>query len=267
MNLSSLHLRRLVYPCVASLIHFRAVPFLAWITALAVLPAGQTLRAASEPQPEPEPARFDPVVRDIEGWTVYIEPALLEGEHREEGARALTMLANHLQRIKILVPAGPLEKLQSIGIWIEHQHPTLGAMQYHPSRDWLVEHGHDPRLAQKVHITRARELFSRGQMLKHPAVILHELAHGYHDQVLGFDHPDILAAYRQAREAGRYEDVLLYTGRRVKHYGLTNHKEYFAEGTEAYFYRNDFYPFVRAELKEHDPGLHAVLEKIWGRAE
>ena len=52
----------------------------------------------------------------------------------------------------------------------------------------------------------------------------------------------------------------------MTHYGLTNHKEYFAEGTEAYFYRNDFYPFVRAELKEHDPTLHDVLAKVWGPA-
>jgi dipeptidyl-peptidase-4 len=50
----------------------------------------------------------------------------------------------------------------------------------------------------------------------------------------------------------------------VKHYAATNHKEYFAEGTEAYFYHNDFYPFVRAELKQHDPTLHDALEKIWG---
>jgi dipeptidyl-peptidase-4 len=49
----------------------------------------------------------------------------------------------------------------------------------------------------------------------------------------------------------------------VKHYGLTNHKEYFAEATEAYFYRNDFYPFVRAELKQYDPDMHVLLEKIW----
>jgi len=50
----------------------------------------------------------------------------------------------------------------------------------------------------------------------------------------------------------------------VKHYGLTNPMEYFAEGTEAYFYRNDFYPFVRAELKEFDPKLHDLLVEIWG---
>jgi hypothetical protein len=214
----------------------------------------------------PPPVRFDPMLRDIEGWKVHIEPALIDGEHREEGAKALTMLANHLQRIKILVPAGPLAKLQTIEIWIEHNHPLLKAMQYHPSKGWLLANGHDPRLTRKVHITVAKALFSRGQMFKHPAVILHELAHGYHDQILSFEHPDILAAYNKAKAAGTYESVLLYTGKKVKHYGLTNHKEYFAEGTEAYLYRNDFYPFVRAELKEHDPTLHDVLEKIWGPA-
>ena len=210
--------------------------------------------------------RFDPVLRDLEGWKVHVEPALLDGAHREEGSKALTMLANHLQRIKILVPAEPLAKLQTIEIWIEYDHPRLKSMQYHPSRGWLVDNGHDPRLARKVHITQARELFSRGQMLKHPAVVLHELAHGYHDQILSFDHSEILAAFNKAKESGSYENVLLYTGKMVKHYGLTNHKEYFAEGTEAYLYRNDFYPFVRAELKEHDPALHAVLVKIWGAA-
>lgn len=220
----------------------------------------------STDKPAPDPIRFDPVVRDIEGWRVYIDPALLEGPHQEEGTRALTMLANHLQRIQILVPPEPLKKLQTMEIWIEHSHPRLKAMQYHPSKDWLVNHGHDPRLARKVHITQARELLSRGQMLKHPAVILHELAHAYHDQVLSFDNPEIIAAFNKAKEAGIYEKVLLYTGKKVRHYALSNHKEYFAEGTEAFFYRNDFYPFVRAELNEHDPVLHELLVKIWGSA-
>lgn len=210
--------------------------------------------------------RFDPVKRDIEGWAVHVEPALLEGEHKEEGAKALTMLANHLQRIKILVPTEPLKKMQALEIWMEHDHPKLKSMQYHPSREWLVNHGHDPRLAKKVHITQARELLSRGQMLKHPAVVLHELAHAYHDQVLSFDHPEIIDVFQKAKATGSYEKVLLYSGEKVKHYALTDHKEYFAEGTEAYFYRNDFYPFVRAELKEHDPAFHDLLVKIWGPA-
>ena len=65
-------------------------------------------------------------------------------------------------------------------------------------------------------------------------------------------------------KAGIYDEVLLYTGKKVRAYAANNHMEYFAEGTEAYFYRNDFYPFVRAELKEHDPVLHDLLEDIWG---
>jgi dipeptidyl-peptidase-4 len=156
-----------------------------------------------------------------------------------------------------------LAKLQQLEIWLEHSHPTLKAKQYHPSRDWLVANGHDPRLTRKVHIPQARDLLSREQMLKHPAVILHELAHAYHDQVLGFEHPAIIAAYEKAKAAGNYEEVLAHTGRRVRHYGLTNHKEYFAEGTEAFFYRNDFYPFVRAELEVHDPTLLKLLTEIW----
>jgi len=208
--------------------------------------------------------RFDPVVQQIEGWTVSVDPGLLDGEHSEVGARALKMLANHLQRINILVPEEHLARMQKLEIWIEHHHPTLGAMQYHPSVGWLKSHGHDARLAKKVHIPRAESLLSRHQMVKHPAVVLHELAHAYHDQYLGFDEPRIVEAYEKAKAAGTYENVLLYTGQRVRHYAMTDQKEYFAEGTEAYFYRNDFYPFVRAELKEHDPVLHDLLSDVWG---
>ncbi|NQV34773.1 MAG: metallopeptidase, partial [Phycisphaeraceae bacterium] len=201
------------------------------------------------------PVRFDPVQKNIEGWTVHVDPQLLKGEHSEMGAESLKMLANHLQRIAILIPEPHLAKMKKLEIWIEYRHPTLGAMQYHPSAGWLKSNGHDLRLAKKVHITRAESLLSRQQMLKHPAVILHELAHAYHDQVLTFDEPRVIAAFKKAEKAGIYEQSLLYTGQTVRHYGLSNHKEYFAEGTEAFFYRNDFYPFVRAELKEHDPTL------------
>jgi hypothetical protein len=208
---------------------------------------------------------IEPVKQEIEGWTVHVDPQLLEGEHAEMGGQALKMLANHLQRIAILMPAEPLAAMRKMEIWIERGHPELRAMQYHPSKEWLVGNGHDPRLAKKVHVTRAAELLSRDQMLKHPAVILHELAHAYHDQILSFDDPGIIAAYDKAMKDGTYETVLLHTGDRVRHYGATNHKEYFAEATEAYFYRNDFYPFVRAELKLHDPTAYAEMERVWER--
>lgn len=209
---------------------------------------------------------IEPVEQQMEGWTIQVDPALLSGKHQEEGGRALKMLANHLQRIAILMPEKPLRDLRSVEIWIEHDHPELKNMQYHPGADWLVEHGYDPELVKKVHIPVAADLLSRDQMFKQPAVILHELAHAYHDQILGFDDQGLIHAYSEAMKLGIYDKALLYNGDRVKHYATTNHKEYFAEATEAYFYSNDFYPFVRAELKLHDPVGHAAVERAWGLA-
>jgi dipeptidyl-peptidase-4 len=221
--------------------------------------------AAKEAEPK-KVGWVETVDRDIEGWKVSVDVALLPGgTAADEGAAVLKMLANHLQRIAILLPEEPLAKMRTCGIRIEHRHPELAPMQYHPDSDWLVSRGYDPALAKKVHIPRAADLLSRGQMLKHPAVILHELAHAYHDQILNFDEPEIMKAYRSAMDKGIYDKVLLYTGQQVKHYATTDQKEYFAESTEAYLYRNDFYPFVAAELKQHDPAMYAIMEKVWGK--
>ncbi len=224
------------------------------------------LHADKAEKKEKVPAvRFDPVVKEMEGWKVHVDPALLEGEHAAEGAKSLRMLGDHLNRIVLLMDDERLEKLRKCEIWIERHHPTLSSMQYHPSVGWLKSNGHDLRLEKKVHIPRASALISRGQLLKHPAVVLHELAHAYHDQILDFNEKSIVAAWKHAMKEKKYDKVLLFNGRLVKHYATTNHKEYFAESTEAYFYRNDFYPFVRAELKEHDPVMHGVMEKVWGK--
>ena len=76
-------------------------------------------------------------------------------------------------KAKIFVPEKQLKTLQTLEIWLERHHPTLGAMQYHPGARWLKDNGHDPRLLNKVHLPRAASLLSRQQILKHPAVILH----------------------------------------------------------------------------------------------
>ena len=46
-------------------------------------------------------------------------------------------------------------------------------------------------------------------------------------------------------------------------YAITNHREYFAELSEAYFGRNDYYPFVRAELEAFDLGGYGVVHSAW----
>lgn len=209
------------------------------------------------------PAGDEPVVRNLFGFTVHVDPALVGDP---EGERALSMLGNHLERLTVLLPAERLKEMRQLEIAMDKQHP-LGGMQYHPSARWLKANGYDVRYAKKVHIPTASALLSRSQMLKHPAVVLHELAHAYHDQILGFDHEPIRAAFAQAVRGKSYEDVMAHTGRTVRHYALTDEKEYFAEATEAYLYRNDFFPFVRAELKEFDPRIHELCAELWGDPE
>jgi len=231
---------------------------------LLLLTASLPAAPAEDKAAVPQKSFYDPVEKVIEGWAIDVDPQLLAEENRELGEKAFVALANHLQRVKYIVPAERVSELQKIRIWLELHNPVLGAMQYHPSQGWLKAHGHDPRLVRHVHLPRAQQLLDRHMWAKHPYVVLHELAHAYHDQILSFDQKAIIRAWENIRDNGSYEKVLLYTGARVRHYGLTNHKEYFAESTEAYFGVNDFYPFVRAELKEYDPQMYSLLQKIWG---
>ncbi len=103
-----------------------------------------------------------------------------------------------------------------------------------------------------------------------PNFALHELAHAYHNLFLphGFDNPEIAAAYRKAKASGLYDRVERWhgTGRTntfERAYAMTNPQEFFAENTEAFFGRNDFFPFTREELQRHDPDTFHLLERLW----
>jgi hypothetical protein len=220
---------------------------------------------AGELLADENPTFYDPVDRQLEGWSVAVDPRLLAEDNAKAADAALAALANHLQRVRYILPEDRVAQLQRVRIWIELDNAKLTSMQYHPNRKWLVDHGHDPRLTRHVHIPRAATLVERRTWAKHPYAVLHELAHAYHDQVLSFDEPEILAAFQTVKKEGTYDKVLLFTGEKnVRHYALSNHLEYFAESSEAYLGVNDFYPFVRAELREHDPVMFSLMEKIWG---
>lgn len=175
--------------------------------------------------------------------------------------RTLKLLAAQLCQIARVVPAASLAKLRQIPIWVERSSEKFQCMCYHESRDWLSTHGVNPEK------TGAVELANPETFLKwtheQPWMVLHELAHGYHQRFLGHDHAGIRECYAQAKAGKSYESVLRINGKRERHYALDNEKEYFAEATEAFFGTNDFFPFVRAELKEHDPKVFELLGRVW----
>lgn len=225
---------------------------------------GMALLAAVLQEPE---RKFVPTgqyeTRTIEGWTVQVNKALCAEPHAEVGRRALRLLEFKLEEAARLVPERPLAELRKVPIWLGVDDYIEDRACYHPSRDWLRKTGLNPDKAKAVEIGNA-SIFLR-DVKDQPMMVVHELAHAYHDRVLSFDHPKILEAYRKAKDAKLYEKVLRINGRRERAYAIKNPHEYFAEASEAYFGANDFFPFVRPELKEHDPDLYAILEEVWGR--
>jgi hypothetical protein len=202
-------------------------------------------------------------VREIEGWTVRLDNRLL-GEEKERGEKAMKLLSARLFAITVVVPEPALSKLRAVTIQLDLNHGILRAAQYHPNAGWLKSNGFSTNLVRCVHIPHVDGFLSPAENHRMPWVLLHELAHAYHDQVLGFEEPRVKAAWQKFKDSGKYAKVLTSQGGLRQHYGETNQKEFFAEMTESYFGSNDFYPFVTGELREQEPDLHVLLKEIWG---
>jgi hypothetical protein len=216
-----------------------------------------------EKQPGELPQPTSRAVRHLEGWKILVDDRLRDAPNDLLGTRALKFLEAKLVEIKAVVPAERVRELQKVTIVLDLNCGKLQAMQYHPDAGWLKANGYSADLVKCVHIPQAADLPTRRNINEQPWVILHELAHAYHDQVLGFDEPTIVAAYKRFKTSGHGDAALLYNGQRVRHYALTDQLEFFAEMTESFFGVNDFYPFNRAELKEAEPDLFALLSQIW----
>ncbi len=229
---------------------------------IAVLMSG--VLAADEKESESKP-KVEFEIRNIEGWTVYINKKGL-AEHKEQMNEALEHLQNQLYQVIRVVPQPAVTKMQElVPIWVEYD--TLGTA-YHPRRKWLTDRGHQPPegLGSAAGFCKVRSFCKNA--LHQPWVVLHELTHGYDYQFLGrgkqYSNKVIDAAYKRAKRSGTYDSVLCRYSPDTKHYAMNNKMEYLAENTEAYFGTNDFYPFVRAELREHDPHMCRLLENLWG---
>ena len=226
------------------------------------------LKSKPKPSKSSLPQPTSRTTREIEGWTVRVDDRLLgDAADADRGKRALRFLEAKLVEIKAVVPANHLKELQSYTIVMDLNCGDLGVMQYHPDAGWLKRHGYPAELEKCVHLPRVDDVLTRRNINEQPWVILHELAHAFHDQKLGFDDPRIKAAFERFKASGHGDATLLYDGSRVKHYALTNEKEFFAEMTESFFGVNDFFPFNRAELIETEPELFKLLSEVWNSAE
>jgi hypothetical protein len=203
--------------------------------------------------------------RKVSGWNVQISRDLLTNE-KDATEKAVTMLQEMLDEIVRVVPAPAVAEMQKVTLYFSPKYPGFGSSaEYHPDAGWLRDNKRDPAMAKAVEFTNIPEFEAERRRM--PNFALHELAHAYHDRVLSFDEPRIRRAFVKAEAGGTYNNVDIRNAEGKAHkgrsYAMTNHKEYFAETTEAFFSTNDIYPFNRDELKQHDPDMFALLEQVW----
>jgi hypothetical protein len=214
-----------------------------------------------------ERAANAPETRTILGWTLHIHRDLLSENNTPATEKAVGLLEPMLEEIVRVVPAPAVAELRKVPLWFSPPYPDAGARaEYHPDASWLRANGRDPGMAKAIEFTNIA-IFEE-ETRRMPNFALHELAHAYHDRFLGFEEPRIIAAYERAKAAGIYEAVKIRNAagreRTGRAYTISNHKEYFAETTEAFFSRNDIYPFTRPELEAHDPEMAKLLAELWG---
>jgi hypothetical protein len=214
----------------------------------------------------------DRQVRDIRGWTLRIDERLIARDPAMV-EKAVGLLDKHLETIVRLVPAKAVAELKKTTLNFTLPYPGVRpTAEYHGGLEWVKQAGREIALAKSVEFTMIDRLEAETKRM--PVVVLHELAHAYHDKVVpgGYQNRDILGAYQKAKASGAYDAVKRWTGEKyvdkpAKAYAMNNQMEYFAESTESYFDRNDFEPFNRAELLAKDPDMLKVVEEIWGIAE
>lgn len=257
---------------------------LACSLALLLVPTSAWAQSTSIPPPKPRAGAEDTVVlsadsefivtplrdyttRIVHGFTVKIAPDLAAGDVLR-ARRVLAALEHDLYEISLRIPPAALNCLHNIPVVVSASTPAVPGMTgrgmvFHPSAQWLTGSGLDAEREGTIEVCNADDfLLWRAEQ---PFMVLHEFAHGFHWQ-LGMDRQDVRAAFLNASETGLYRlvgYVLDDHHKKREAYALRNAGEYFSELTEAYFGRNDYFPYVRSELEAYDPQGYALIERLW----
>jgi len=204
---------------------------------------------------------------EVCGWTVWVDKRL-------DWNWVNIQLKNDLGHVCRMLPPAAIKAIQGEGraIWIAkclseldeegNERKQHGAC-VHYDETWLLSHGN---LAEKKNGNMEIYCWEHysNYNLHRVDTMLHELSHVYH-YLIGFDNKTVLKTFEDAKAAKLYDAVEHCSGETRRAYAMVNEKEYFASLCVPYFYgRNDYFPFIRPELKEYDPAAFAMLEEVWG---
>lgn len=214
---------------------------------------------------------------EIEGFQVKIRTYV---EKTNAAQAALKLMEENLKEVNELIPEYALTVMKEHPIWLEENLTIEGvqtsAAWYNAYLDFLKYYNLMEAKYKCVEITNYTNYVNWSKQ-NQPYMVLHELCHLYHDLAIenGYDNKELLDAYNHAYSTGMYTDTPYCLDWRTdpptqynitgKAYAMNNVTEYFSEICEAYWGKNDYYPFDYWDLKEYDPMGFEQMEKIWGK--
>jgi len=206
------------------------------------------------------------------GFTLIVSREVYDQSDKLDG-HPLGCLQSELQLIASLLPDATAKALAKVPIWVEWDHilpgsPSVLAVYFGLGSESLGFRGIDPQKAKCVCIQTLRRIYlmkSRDKLRQ--TVLLHELAHAVHQQLLGDGNPLVSNAYKQAMTRSLYAKVEHLGGAKKNGYATTNDAEYFAELSCCYLDKIDYYPFKPSELREYDSPGYELMTRVWGTPE
>lgn len=197
---------------------------------------------------------------NLDGVTVNIQKDIAFNLQNQADFR---FLLSRILRIKAQVPDWFFQFVKNTKIWVDNS-SVDGSAWYNASAEWLVENGYPREMAKGVQITNLRNYVDWTRK-NQPEMLLHEMSHAYHHQVMvqGYNNPFIMSAYTTSMSSGKYNSVDYSLGGKQKAYATNNQIEFFAELTEAWFGKNDYYPFTKEELRIFDLPGYELMNKVW----
>lgn len=169
---------------------------------------------------------------NINGWKVLVSSHF--AKNPRERKAILEKLERQTAFLSRNLSAKHLKVLRKAEIWIEHGAHYRVLARHHASKSYTYQENLNTDKYRDV------EIFGRFASVRQPTLFLHELAHVYHDRKLGWNDRKIKRLH--AAVEARMPSAKDRCGRPTKAYTPTNHNEFFATFTEAYFGKTCSYP-------------------------
>jgi hypothetical protein len=203
----------------------------------------------------------------LAGFQVMFSPVLLG--NREAADEARSFVQDQLADIVRRVPTPAVKQLRRVPVWLDLDPSARPGVFYAnwpsnrhngPDRDYAGFHG---AMYQGVVFRNIVQAIAMS-ILRNPMLVMHEMAHAYHDRVLGAWNPEVRRVYEAAKAKGLHQSVRFANGRSVP-FGnaIRNEWEYFAELSEAYFGENDQTPLSAKDLHSYDSDGYQLVGQAW----